>query len=254
MAGTIIADYIRSDANKISLNVGNTTFATINAMGFLSNTGVQIISPTGAINAASIAAGSIPAGKLGAASVSRTNMYSGAVLQVVNVTDRQQSSYTGLDLQSSYSNYGMDQAGVDLTTLNISLTPTSTSSKILILTNIAMGAHQQSYGVMRLKRGIGTTASLNSSYSFMSEMNSVPGTATQMGSSIITSQNQWQIQNINFQWLDNPATTSAVNYTFNIRWEMDLAATFYLNRAYYQSNDYGATSAVSSVTLLEIAG
>ena len=59
MAGTIIADYIRTDANKLSLNVGNTTFATINAMGLLSNTGVQIITQNGTINAASIAAGTI---------------------------------------------------------------------------------------------------------------------------------------------------------------------------------------------------
>jgi hypothetical protein len=46
------------------LNVGNTTFATINAMGFLSNTGVQIISPTGTVNGASIAANTIVANSL----------------------------------------------------------------------------------------------------------------------------------------------------------------------------------------------
>jgi hypothetical protein len=49
MAGTIIADYIRTDANKLSLNVGNTTFATINATGFYSNTGVQIIDQNGVV-------------------------------------------------------------------------------------------------------------------------------------------------------------------------------------------------------------
>jgi hypothetical protein len=59
MAGTIIADYIRTDANKLSLNVGNTTFATINAGGFYSNTGVQIISAVGTINAASITSGTV---------------------------------------------------------------------------------------------------------------------------------------------------------------------------------------------------
>jgi hypothetical protein len=64
LAGTIIADYIRTDANQLSLNVGNTTFATINAMGFLSNTGVQIISPTGTVNGASIAANTIVANSL----------------------------------------------------------------------------------------------------------------------------------------------------------------------------------------------
>jgi hypothetical protein len=54
MAGTIIADYIRTDANKLSLNVGNTTFATINAMGLLSNTGVQIIDQNGQLPASSV--------------------------------------------------------------------------------------------------------------------------------------------------------------------------------------------------------
>jgi hypothetical protein len=85
MAGTIVADYIRTDANKLSLNVGNVTFATINSAGFHSNTGVQIIDQNGQINAASIIAGSIPVGKLGAASVSRTNMY-GILPELVMLT------------------------------------------------------------------------------------------------------------------------------------------------------------------------
>ena len=49
LAGTIIADYIRTDANKLSLNVGNTTFATINASGFFSNTGSQLIAANGTL-------------------------------------------------------------------------------------------------------------------------------------------------------------------------------------------------------------
>ena len=47
MAGTIIADYIRADANKISLNVGNTVVASINSMGILNSTGSVMISSTG---------------------------------------------------------------------------------------------------------------------------------------------------------------------------------------------------------------
>jgi len=49
MAGTIIADFIRTDANQLSLNVGNTTFATINASGILSNTGSVIINASGQV-------------------------------------------------------------------------------------------------------------------------------------------------------------------------------------------------------------
>jgi hypothetical protein len=66
MAGTIIADYIRTDANKLSLNVGNVTFATINSSGFFSNTGTQIIDQNGA---------------LGANSIGTTQLQTGAVTQ-----------------------------------------------------------------------------------------------------------------------------------------------------------------------------
>lgn len=134
MAGTIIADFIRTDANQLSLNVGNTTFATINAMGFLSNTGVQIISPTGTINAASIAAGSIPAGKLGAASVARTNMYSGAVLQTI-----QSGQFSGVTTTSGSTQFSSTTP---------SITPTSTSSSFLLLwsTSVIVDTDNDSQG------------------------------------------------------------------------------------------------------------
>ena len=64
MAGTIIADFIRTDANQLSLNVGNTTFATINASGFFSNTGTQLIAANGQISGASVIASSITNAKL----------------------------------------------------------------------------------------------------------------------------------------------------------------------------------------------
>jgi hypothetical protein len=141
MAGTIIADYIRTDANKLSLNVGNVTFATINSAGFHSNTGVQIIDQNGQINAASIAAGSIPVGKLGAASVSRTNMYTGAVLQVVNVAYATGTSTTS----TSFVDTG----------LTATITPTSSTSKILVcvaqtLSSTTSGSN--TYGAWRVLR------------------------------------------------------------------------------------------------------
>jgi hypothetical protein len=69
MAGTIICDYIRTDANKLSLNVGNTTFATINAMGLLSNTGTQIIDQNGAIGTNTVVTTSIQDGAISTAKI-----------------------------------------------------------------------------------------------------------------------------------------------------------------------------------------
>jgi len=181
----------------------------------------------------------------------------GKVLQVVNVYDRQQSSYTTLDIANGFTNYGFNEAGFDLTTLDIALTPTSTSSKILILTNINIGSYDQQYGVMRLKRGIaGATPSFASTDSWISAGNAVNGTLTQLGSYTVTNRaTHWVNTPIHFQWLDSPNTTSEVKYRFNFRIEADqVAATCFLNRVAYGINDYGATASVSSVTLMEVAG
>jgi len=73
MAGTIIADYIRSDASKLSINVGDTTVATINSSGILSNTGSTIIAANGQIGLSALP--SITSDKI--ASVSNTAITTG---------------------------------------------------------------------------------------------------------------------------------------------------------------------------------
>jgi hypothetical protein len=74
MAGTIVADFIRTDANQLSLNVGNTTFATINASGFFSNTGTQLIAANGKVSGASVIASSIPTAAIADASITNAKL------------------------------------------------------------------------------------------------------------------------------------------------------------------------------------
>ena len=193
MAGTIIADFIRTDANQLSLNVGNTTFATINAGGFYSNTGVQIISPTGTINAASIAAGSIPVGKLGAASVSRTNMYSGAVLQMVSVTTTTQFTSSS----TTFADIG----------LTATITPTNSSSKILIMATFGDTSSQNNSGpagnkliLYRNATQLGGGLSLPSG-NFANQWN-YAGAANHM------------ISSGGVVFVDSPSSTSALTYKF----------------------------------------
>jgi hypothetical protein len=220
MAGTIIADFIRTDANQLSLNVGNTTFATINAMGFLSNTGVQIISPTGAINAASIAAGSIPAGKLGAASVARTNMYSGAVLQVVSATK--------LDAFTTSST-----SPVDVTGLSVNITPTSATSKILVLASIYCSAASTSGLYFNFVRN-STALAVGTS-----------GGTVNSTSAVFTS-NLEHFITIPSMFLDSPNTTSATVYKIQAFTTGSLGA---VNR---RANDT-VVGGSSTITVMEIA-
>lgn len=118
MAGTIICDYIRTDANKLSLNVGNTTFATINAGGFYSNTGVQIISAAGTINATSIASGTI-----------------GTTQLASNLITEPKMGYAGVPIQFASSAYGdsFETTSTSFTTVaSLSFTPKRTNSTLLV--------------------------------------------------------------------------------------------------------------------------
>lgn len=102
MAGTIIADYIRADANKISLNVGNTVIASINASGILSNTGTVLISPSGTFDANNVnynGSTILSSGRV------RTSLQpAGSVLQFANTSNNTQFStstqYTYFNLHS----------------------------------------------------------------------------------------------------------------------------------------------------------
>jgi hypothetical protein len=79
MAGTIICDFIRTDANQLSLNVGNTTFATINSSGFYSNTGIQLIAANGKISGASVIANSIVTSAVLDSAITQTKLASNVV-------------------------------------------------------------------------------------------------------------------------------------------------------------------------------
>ena len=178
----------------------------------------------------------------------------GSVIQVTSVYDRAQSSYVMDDVGSTGTDYRIGRAGFDLTTLDISITPRSSSSKVLILTNINVSPTGAAYGVMRLKRGIGgATPAFNTTDLWMSTMNAVPGTFAHMGSYVATNKDNHLSTPTHFMWLDSPSTTSAVTYRFNYMLESDGGTTFYLNRVAFNNNDYGVTGTVSSVVLMEVA-
>jgi len=122
MAGTIICDYIRTDANQLSLNVGNTTFATINASGFFSNTGTQLIAANGKISGASVIASSIPGTAFATAAIPSSKIGTGAVVQVVTGS----MSGSGTSTSSSYVDDG-----------SLSITPLLSSSLIVVICQTA---------------------------------------------------------------------------------------------------------------------
>lgn len=232
MAGTIIADYIRSDANRISLNVGNTIVASVNAMGILSNTGNVMISSAGAITANNISLGRI---------VTPSVMPTGSVLQVV------QASKTDTWTATTGAGYSA------VTGFSVAITPTSSTSKILVM----MTAHASSYtyhikGVIKRNGTVivqGDTAGSRPRSTF-----------THIGYAGGTANDQYHIYPITYVYLDSPATTSSCTYTLELgSYNNDGASGWVGFNRSYQWQDGGAGSGydgapASTWTVMEIAG
>lgn len=234
MAGTIIADFIRTDANQLSLNVGNTTFATINASGFFSNTGTQLIAANGQISGASLVSGSITSAAFATAAntIPRSSMTTGAVLQVVSTTKTDSFSLAATNTFT------------DITGLSVEITPTSTTSKIYVVVSVG-GASQSAGGTQAYRLVRGSTAI---------------GVGTASGNRQATS---WRDGNGNtdtnisyggrtFAFLDSPATVSATTYKLQL---IVQDATGYINRSAADTDisaPYG-TRAASTITVMEIA-
>ena len=146
------------------------------------------------------------------AAISTSKLGAGAVLQVVNAT---------YNTQISASTTGV------ATGLVGTITPSSSSSKILLLLSQAVNMTQSGganlYSYFTITRG---ATQIYSGVSAENQLNS----GTQLGY-------RW-----NLNWLDSPATTSATTYTVYINAQS--GAPIYVN----------ISANPASITLLEIAG
>jgi hypothetical protein len=209
MAGTIICDYIRSDANQLSLNVGNTTFATINASGFFSNTGTQLIAANGTV-ATSALSGTIATSQVADSAITRAKLgIPGAVLQVVTAT---------------YATTVSTASGSQIDTgLSATITPTSATSKILVLTSCRIFAQPSTPATIILLRN---ATNIQQRYRY-----GLTDTSAGSGDQFSTA------------YLDSPATTSATTYKVTFSRQSG-SGTIYAQL----DND------MSTMTLMEIAG
>ena len=163
---------------------------------------------------------------VGATASSKVDI-AGHVVQVIYAeTDTRQSLTT-----TSYA---------DLTGMTASITPFSTSNKILVQVCLNLGHQNVGMNIScQLLRG---------------STNIFAGTDTSMKQGFVQTEcnisgYQYEIKNFTATTLDAPATTSAV--TYKVQALVNTAAgTFYMNRNHYNQSDQGTTK--SSITLLEI--
>jgi hypothetical protein len=132
----------------------------------------------------------------------------------------------------------------DATGMSVTITPTSSSSKILLLTSMSTSKSTSGSGTAfqwvrnGTAVGIGTLGTTGPNYSFG---------YTQYGGN--------SINNVNFSYLDSPATTSAITYKLQVRVEGS-GGTFALNNnpSYLNvSTDVYHGGYTSTLTAMEIA-
>ena len=157
-----------------------------------------------------------------------SNMPAGSVLQVINSVKTGTQSTTS----SSY---------VDITDLSVTITPVSSTSKILIMAKINHMAESSANGVyVNLVRN--STTLVGSTAGGVTDTYNAWATGGAGG----MSNNDRKITSCSLDYLDSPATTSATTYKMQIRAD---GTTVYVNR-WGLNNDIAS---VSSITAMEIA-
>ena len=186
---------------------------TLNGSGTVSGISVGGL-PDGCIQSADIASGVIPAGA--------------KILQVKQTFLNTAVSINGV------------QSYTDISGFTASITPSSASNKILVMVDMKASTGGETY--FQLLRG--STAIGNSS---AGNYNSFHGLFANSNRSHF-----YDMQPIQFNFLDTPNTTSAT--TYKVQWGNVTNVTTYLNRtASGTSGLYYSYSGSSSITLMEVA-
>jgi hypothetical protein len=230
MAGTIITDFIRADANKLSLNVGNTIIASVNAMGILSNTGNVMISSSGTIEGNNVTYNGSTI--LSSGRVRSSLQPANSVLQVVTTVKSDTFTMSG----STYTT---------VTGLTATITPTSANSKILVLLNMNVGSGYYSTNG-RLMRGA-TAIGLGD------QVTSRPRTTFALNTYVANqTYEEYHMLPVAVVYLDSPATTNATTYSVQLANYSSYTTAVNRNINFQDNTTYDPTT-ISTITLMEIA-
>jgi hypothetical protein len=165
-----------------------------------------------------------------AAAIATSKLGAGAVLQVVSTTK---------------TDVFTNAAGswVAITGLSASITPTSSSSKILIFASVSFGTRAAS------DYDVGFAIYKNASV-ITGATGDAAGSRTRCTFSG-ASRADYELNNGSMNYLDSPASTSAQTYAIYGRYN---GGTMYINRCYFDADDPGTERGVSTITVMEIAG
>ena len=186
-----------------------------------------VVPPDDSVTTARIVDGAVTSAKL--AGLTSSDMPTGAILQVKSVTKTDTFSTTA----STFT---------DVTGLSVSITPTSSSSKILVMANVMMGTDDANFGYSTIKRD--STVLLQGD---------AASNRPRIGGHFYTGSNEGEMGTNAMQYLDSPSTTSSVTYKVAIR--CATGGNTYVNRSHRDADNSGYDGrGASTITVMEIAG
>jgi hypothetical protein len=158
-----------------------------------------------------------------------TSVTRGKILQVIQAVKTDTFSH-------------LNEAFADITGLSVAITPTSSSSKIMIRYGGCMGSGSNRLGHIKLLRG--------STDIFIGDQGA---TTSQARSSSSCMQSQtYSISAFGGEFLDSPATTNATTYKLQIA-AGDQDYQVHVGRSHDNSNEFSRSKTPSFITVMEVA-
>ena len=165
-----------------------------------------------------------------------TGVGQGSILQVVSTTKT--------DTYSESLATGVLSSNL-VTGLTASITPSSTSSKILVTVSVPLANSSYfGYGSYVMRRD-GTAIGVPDAAGSRTQL-------TAQGGSL--SQNSVDIATLSQSFLDSPGTTSSITYGISLHNPSSGTATVYANRSFSDQNNSRFARPISTITLMEVAG
>lgn len=153
----------------------------------------------------------------------------GKVLQVVSTT-----------LTSTYTDSSASGTLTTITGLSATLTPSATSSKVLVLASVSVGGNDASRFVFGLTGGNSATAYIGDSAGTRKRVATGQVPADALG-----------FMNVSLMFLDSPATTSST--TYSVQCAALAGETVYINRAGNDTDGTNRGRGASTITVMEIS-
>jgi len=156
-------------------------------------------------------------------------MAEGSIIQVIETVKIDTFSMTG-------------RTFTDVTGLSVTITPSSNSSKVLIIPSISLGARdgaRHGYRILRGSTVIGVGDSDGSRIQYTQQGGNLPDNTS--------------VHSHTFFFLDSPATTSATTYKIQLRSETDVSGyPVYINRSHQDGDDVSYGRSATTITAMEV--